>query len=253
MKKLIFLVISIPILAKETTYVSTEIKKSIISNINYFLPDFLRIDKEKSFINSSITYDSLTNSLDAHLSVRLKLPEIIIKKTKIESQNFKEKNLKIKIRPFLRVKKFKLKAFLGFFISYEEKNDISKGISNNFYYYPFDNFYSENISAVLSKNNNSFSLNFNTDKDIFPLITYNSGIYHLFINREKELLNSGFEIGGQTHQYPVIYWYKLFIKYRHIMFNTKRAFFDITPYLLYSKEYDFKLKPAISMSINYKF
>jgi len=253
MKKFIFFVIIPTFILAETTIV---VKKSIISGVNYFLPDFLRIDKEKSLIKTSLSYDTLSHDLNAHLSVRLRLPELIIKKTKsITTYNNKsqEKSLQIKLRPYLRLKSGKIKAFMGFHINYKDSQEIFKGVSNNFYYYPFENYWEESLSFLVSYKNNSTSLTFSTNSDDVPTISYTYGIYHIFISKKHELLNSGLEFSGETHQYPVIYSYKLFLKYRHTLFHTKRMFYDITPYLLYSKEYDFKLKPALNVSIYYEF
>jgi len=241
------------------------IKRSILSGVNYFLPEFLRIDKEKSFINTSITYDSLASKkLDYHISLRLKLPELIITKTKKSHTpktkttnkthyNTKIKEFKFKLRPYIRVRKSKLTAFLGAFATYEIKDYFNYSISNSFYYYPFDNNWSESISFSISKGKYSTSLSFSTDKTTYDTISYTYGVYRQIVNNSKMNINTGYEISGNTDSNPVCYSHKLFVKYRHTLFNSKRAFIDITPYLLYSKSYDYELKPALSASINYKF
>jgi len=258
MKRVIFIItiIFIPIVAKEITQVSKEIKRNIITNVNYFLPDFLRIDKEKSFITTGFSYDSLNNTIKPKVSVRLKLPEFVFTKVKLYSSDkniTKEKKLKIKIRPYIRVRKFQLKAFLGFIVTYKEIFYLLKGISNNFYYYPFDNYFTNTFKILFKQKKNSLLFEFNTDTDLFPRFSYKSGIYHLINVKENKITTYGLEAGGESEQYPVLYWYKLFYKYRHTLFNSKMAYFDITPYLYYSKEYNFTIKPAINISVTYKF
>jgi hypothetical protein len=266
MKKFILFVIIINLFAADVKKNSSHkiivgYKKSFIDKINYFIPEFLKISRETSFAHIKMCYDSLTQKTpSASIGINIKLPELYIKKIK---QKSKQENKKIiqsssvtfKIRPFIRLKSNKI-FFLQNIIEYEKKYlNNEYGIANKINFYPFDNYFEESINFAYFKHlkhTYGIKLNISTDKYDFPTKYYslNFSISNL---KQKNITSYGYTTGGETKKNPLIYYHKIYIDLRKSLFNKKYIFLDITPYILISKDYNYKIKPAVSSSVNIKF
>jgi hypothetical protein len=268
MKKFILFVIIVNLFAgsindtNSTHKIIVGYKKNFIDKINYFIPDFLKISTETSFVNIRIYEDTLTQKTpSASVGINIKLPEIFVKKIKTKNKNVNNAKKKeyssiiFKLRPFIRIKKHRIFFFQNI-IEYKKtylNNEF--GISNKINYYPFENYWEENINFAYFKHlKNIFgaNLNISTDKENFPTKYYSLN-FSVSNFKRKFISSYGYEIGGNTDNNPFIYYHKLFINFRKTLFNKKYIYLELMPYFLISKDYDFKLKPAVSSSINIKF
>jgi hypothetical protein len=268
MKKFILFVIIVNLFAgsvndiNSTHKIIVGYKKNFIDRINYFIPDFLKISSEKSFAHLKIYEDTLTQKKPAaSLGINIKLPEFYVKKItnkpkKINNkQTIESSSLIFKLRPFVRLKKSRI-FFLQNIIEYKKSylnNEF--GISNNINFYPFDNYYNESINFAYFKHlrhTYGINLNISTNQEDFPTKYYslNFSISNFF---KKSIRSLGYIIGGNTKDNPFIYYHKLYFNFRKALFNRKYIFLELTPYILFSKDYDYKIKAAISSSINVKF
>jgi hypothetical protein len=102
------------------------------------------------------------------------------------------------------------------------------------------------------KHTYGINLNISTNKDDFPIKYYslNFSVSNLF---QKFIRSFGYTLGGNTGDNPFIYYHKLYFNFRKALFNRKYIFLEVTPYILISKNYNYKIKPAIASSINIKF
>jgi uncharacterized protein YeeX (DUF496 family) len=234
-------------------------KTNFIDRINYFIPDFLKISTEKSFINIKLYEDTLIQKTpSASIGINIKLPEFFVKKTSKKSKNNKittTSTTTIKLRPMLRLRKKRI-FFLQNIIEYK-KNYLNNeyGVANTINYYPIEGYYEESINFAYFKHlkyTYGTNLNISTNKDDFPQKNYslNFSISNL---KKKYITSFGYTIGGSSTENPFIYYHKTYINFRKALFNKKYIFLDITPYILFSKDYHYKLKPAIYSSINIKF
>jgi hypothetical protein len=237
-------------------------KKDIIDTVNYFTPNFLQISKETSSVKLKIYFDTLKQkNVKYSLNAHLKLPEFFLtkKKTKpkkIKNQETVQTNIfNIKIRPIF---KFKPERFFFFqnIIEYKTlflNNKI--GVANKINYYPFDNYYEESITFayfITLKKTYSTSLNISTNKDVLPTKYYslNFSVSKL----QNQLIGSyGYTLGGSTDKNPFIYYHKIFLNIRKSLFHKKYLFVDIMPYILISKDYNFKIETALYSSLNVEF
>jgi hypothetical protein len=268
MKKFIFFIIIINLFANSvkdinsTDKIIVGYKKNFIDKINYFIPDFLKISTETSFVNIRVYEDTLTQKTpSASIGINIKLPEIFVKKIKTKNKNVNNTKKKeyssiiFKLRPFIRIKKHRIFFFQNI-IEYKKiyfNNEF--GISNKINYYPFESYWEENVNFAYFKHlKHTFGVNLNiyTDKEDFPTKYYslNFSLSHF---KTKIISSFGYEIGGSSSDNPFIYYHKLFINFRKTLFNKKYIYLELMPYVLISKDYNFKLKPAVSSSINIKF
>jgi len=249
MKRFIIFIIIINFAVASSSSVKNEeflisVKKDFISNINFFIPEYLRIDSEKTFFDTFLRYDTINSKLQSGVSVNIKLPSIIIRKPS-SSDKF---SLTYKIRPLLRLKKNGLKLFLSSILNYKKKYFK---LSQKTYLYTDGSWEGDfQISDTFFKHTYTFTIS--TDKTSFPNYTYTFGIYKP-LKASKKIFVTGYEFSGDKSENPFIYSHTLFVSYREKIFNSKRFFFEIKPYLLFSKEYRFKPKCAVNMNINYKF
>jgi hypothetical protein len=268
MKKLILFVIIINLFAgsvkniNSTHKIIVGYKKNFIDKINYFIPDFLKISTETSFVNLKIYEDTLTQKTpSASININIKLPELYVKTIKSKSQktnnkqNIENSSFTFKIKPFIRLKKDKI-FFLQNIIEYKKNySDNEFGISNKINFYPIDNYYEESINFAYFKHlkhTYGINLNLSTNKNDFPTKYYslNFSMSHLF---KKFIRSFGYTIGGDTSNNPTIYYHKIYFTFRHTLFNKKYIFMELTPYILFSKDYNYQIKAAVSSSINVKF
>jgi hypothetical protein len=271
MKKIIIFVIIINLFAsvKDINSSRTIIcyKKKFIDKVNYFIPNFLKISNETPFFNFNIYEDTLTQKIPSlSLKIHIKLPELYIKKTKLSSNNFNKKNNNVihnkkisylttttfKLRPILRIRKTRI-FFLQNIIEVKRKySNTEYGISNKINYY-FNSFREEINFAYIKHLKHTYSTNFNisTTKESLPTKYYSFNI-SISNFKEKFISSYGYTFGGDTDKNPIIYYHNIFINFRKAL-HKKYIFLEITPYILISKYYNFKIKPAISSSVNIKF
>jgi hypothetical protein len=261
MKKFILFVIIINLFAADVSSTKTIIgyKKYFIDKLSYFTPKFLKISTESSFLNFRIYHDTLTQKTPkASIGINIKLPEFFVKKisTKRKSNKITENStFTLKIRPMLRIRKKRI-FFLQNIIEYKKRIlNNEYGIANTINYYPIDGYYEESINFAYFKHlkhTYGSSLTISTNKDDFPTKYY--ALNFSISNFKKKFIPSyGYEIGGNSIDNPFIYYHKIYINYRKKLFNKKYIFLKITPYIIISKEYKWKIKPAIASSINVKF
>jgi hypothetical protein len=267
MKKIILFVIIVNLFAgsvndiNSTHKIIVGYKKNFIDRINYFIPDFLKISTESYFLNLTIYYDSLTKKTpSASIGINIKFPEIYIKKIKKQSKKINNKNIienavfNFKIRPFIKLKNriFFLQNIIEFKKIYLN-NEF--GVSNTINFYPFDNYYNESINFAYFKHlKHTYSVNLNISTNKKELSTkYYYLNFPISDLKENFISSYGYELGGDTKNNPFVYYHKIYINFRKTLFNKKYIFLDITPYILFSKDYDYKIKPSIYSSINVKF
>ena len=232
------------------------INSSVIDRITSIIPDYLKPVPEKYLFKASLNYDSLYDKKPKfNLSVNLKFPALIIlnKKTNLQKNPKKSSSTKsflIKIRPYFKIRNKKLDPYLSNTLSYKYKSKKLFSVSNRFNFYS-SSFWEEEIIFLIKKDF-TYRLSFSTDKDILYSYNYSFGIYKAQIFYKK-LINYGLTTGGNNQKDPFIYYYKLFLNYRHSLFGKRYIYGEISPYLLFSKEFDFYLKPAIYMGLTVKF
>jgi len=233
------------------------IKNWFIKNFNYFTPDFLNISPKDSVFKLKIFYNSQTNKLQANVNAKLILPSFEKKYTKIKLNSAKTKQFNFKITPMIRIYKSLLTPIIK--TSFTFKNDflIKELLFNEtLYYYFIHNEYKETTSLAFKKFLTFKNLMLKLSKTYYSTqknnLFYTFGLY-FYTQAQKYITTYGFEISGERKKLPFIYSYKLFTTYRHILFNKKFTYIDITPYLQASKDWKYKIKPFINISFNVNF
>jgi hypothetical protein len=238
-------------------------KKNFIDKVNYFTPDFLQISKETSSVKLKIYYDSLTQKNPTYsIHVHIKLPEFFLKKTtnKIKTKN----NIKInktitfqfKLRPILKLVKNKFFFFQNIMELDKTYLNNKFSIANKINYYPFyKQFFTESLTFAYYKylkRTYGITLNFSTNQNTLPDLSY--AMTAFIANFKNKLIGSmGYTIGGSTNNNPIIYYHKIFMDLRKALFNKKYIYLDVTPYILVSRDYHYKIEPAIYTSLNIQF
>jgi len=282
MKKLVFFIIvslfayssnTIVLSKKEketnttTIETTTLIKKWLVDKYNAITPDFLNIQPKDRMIDFQVSYDAKTSKLKEKLNVRVLFPAFV-KITKKIRNNKKENNstknnflfqteYKFKILPLIRIYKQKLTPILK--TSLDLKNEyLLKAINLNetFYFYFIFNEYKEITTITLKRFLYINNLMFKASKTY--LSTQKNNLFYLFgtyyySDFIKYIKTYGFEMSGERKKLPFIYSYKLFFTYRHILFGKRYIFADITPYIQASKEWNYKVKPFLTLSFNIRF
>jgi hypothetical protein len=275
MKKILFLILtSILLFAsnvvkdKNETYGVEYFKKYIIGKFNYIMPSFLQVQPMDNFFSFSAGYDTLNKKFTQSLSINVYIPRLQKKVTKTKIKKRKKRIIKTEIKfkflPLLRLYHRIPTVVFKTSLTYSKKNEnsfkvISKkfSINESVYIYPFFKFLTESTTIqfhrFLSINNLVYSITRSYNTQDKGNMGYSTGVYFYNGIISKFIRTYGFTMGGSTHNKPVIYYYKLFFNYRHILFNKKYYFITLTPYLLFSKDYDYNPKAAISASFNIKF
>jgi len=141
------------------------------------------------------------------------------------------------------------------------RNDIDiKGERNALFYnwhiysgwYPFNRQWEGGTSLTFhdrnfTQLNSGLSLQYETDTSEVE--------YRLFLYRQfdrKYLKKVGGYIASYPNRHPLFYTYKLYITFQRSFFHN-RLTFTLTPYLLYSKEYNFTPKPELAISCKFLF
>jgi hypothetical protein len=269
MKKIILLILTSILFASNTVVLKKRqketnnsvikeeliLRKWLINKINSVLPDYLQAEPKENMINFSLKYDTRKKKLTSNLNLRLIFPSLEGKYQK--STETKTKTIKLKLIPILLMHRQKpcptLKASFTF-----QNRALLKNLTFNetLYYYTVFTEYKEISTVTLDKfiaiDNLTFKISkiyLSTDK---TNLYYYAGLYY-YTDFFKFVRIYGYEMGGERKKLPFIYWQKLFFTYRKILFNKRYIFFDFTPYLYYSKEYDYKPKFFVSTSLNLKF
>ena len=237
----------------------TIIKNWLINKLNAFTPDFLNVSPEDSLFKFKIFYDTRTNKMKSSLDAKVILPalEKSISKINVSKKNVKTKIYTFKIIPLLMIYKSILTPTLKTTMSLKNDYIIKYSqIAETIYYYFIHNEYKETTTYAINKILNMDNIKFKISKTYRSTdkhnITYMSGIYY-YTKENKFIRTYGFEISGQRKKLPVIYMYKLFFDYRHTILDKKFAFLDFMPYLYFSKDYHYTIKPALNISLNIKF
>jgi len=230
------------------------LKNWLINSLNNLTPEFLNISPRDSLIKFKIGYDSQTNKIKTSLNAKLILPSFEKSSTKIKLNTGQTKTYKLKITPIIKMHKSKITPVLKNSFTY--KNDyLIKEVSFNetLYYYFIFNEYKEITTLSFNKFLTLKNLMFKISKTYYS--TQKSDMFYLFglyfyTQQKKYITTYGFEMSGERKKLPFIYSYKIFTTYRHLIFNNKFAYIDITPYLQSSKDWKYRIKPFISISFN---
>ena len=230
------------------------LKNWLINNLNNLTPDFLNVSPRDSLIKLKVGYDSQTNKIKTGLNLRLILPSFEKSTTKIKLNTGNTKTYKLKITPIVRMYKSKITPILKNSFTYKNDYLIKEMTFNEtIYYYFIFNEYKEittlSFAKFLALNNLMFKISKTYDSTQKSNLFYVFGLY-FYTEQKKYITTYGFEMSGERKKLPFIYSYKLFTTYRHLIFNNKFAYIDITPYLQASKEWQYKIKPFISISFN---
>ena len=232
-------------------------KNWLIKNINEITPDFLNVSPRDSLIKLKVGYDTQTDKITSSLNARLILPSYEKSSTKVKLNTGTTKSYKLRITPIIRMYKSRITPVLK--NSFTFKNDflIKEMIFNEtVYFYFFHNEYKEITSLSFKKFLTMKNLMLKLSKTYYS--TQKSNLFYLFgiyfyTQQKKFITTYGFETSGERKKLPFIYSYRLFTTYRHIIFDNKFAFIDITPYLQSSKDWQYKIKPFLSVSFNVRF
>jgi len=230
-----------------------EIKRDFISKINYFIPEYININPEKSFFNFKLKYDSVEKKAAASLSLHLRLPSLKLETERKKNSKAKEPSfsLEYKIRPYVRMKKSGVKIFIRNSLIVKSDSFFNKTFLVRFDRY-LDGYWNAEAGLSVNKNDYVFTINLRTNKEEKNNIFYSAGFYKEYLNSDR-LVIPGYETQGDRQSKPFFHTHRVFITYRHTLFHSKRVYYEIKPYLLLSKNYGFKLKAEIETSFNYKF
>jgi len=232
-------------------------KNWIIKNFNTLTPDFLNISPQDSIFKLKISYDSQIHKIKTNLKAKLILPSYEKKYTKIKLATGNTKQINFKITPLIRIYKALLTPIIKSSFTYKNDFLIKEMVFNEtFYYYFIFNEYKEITSLAFKRFLTFKNLMFKISKTYYSTqksnLFYTFGLYFYTYN-EKHITTYGFELSGERKKLPFIYSYKLFLTYRHILFNRKFVYIDITPYLQASKDWEYTIKPFFNISFNINF
>jgi hypothetical protein len=273
MKKIILVILSTILFASNTivlkkkeketnnTAIKEEVllRKWIIDRLNAIMPEYLQAEPSESMFFVSFGYDFHSKKLFSKLNTKLVFPalESEYSKSTFTKTNIKTKIIKFKLLPILHIYKqlpcLTLKGSITL-----QSNSLLKNIVLNetIYYYTTYTEYKEITTLTYKKfieiNNLSFKASKTYKSTDKANINYLFGLYY-YTDFYKFIRIYGFETGGERKKDPFICYYKLFFTYRHILFNKRYIFLELTPYILVSKEFNFSPKIFASASFNVKF
>ncbi|WP_456479558.1 hypothetical protein [Nautilia sp.] len=270
MKKLIILILSTILFAsnivvlkkkeKETnsTIIKEEmfIKNIVINSINSIVPDVLEVTPKEHFLKIKIDYDLKARALKARVNLRVILPSLEKQLTIIKNGNnptrFRQRNISLKLTPLLRIynglpeilihNTATVTNILNTEINFGETVDV----------YTVNREIHENTAFTVKKDSLLFKINKSFSSTEPGNMHYYYGTY-LYNDYIKFIRIYGFEMGGETDLKPVLYYYKLFFTYRHVLFNKRYMFLEFSPYILFSKEHEYRFKTFANISINFRF
>lgn len=224
---------------------------SIERNKNSIIPYYLKLGQNETLLSISNNYDTLTHkdSMSANLHLYIKL---FSKKKTIK---------KIKNKKHLYIRAYQFKSSLGIRLihkkpSLELKSSYKLTYKNIILYEQITPaipiFYKEKTIFQYKYNNKIFFI----DKSFTYKksgMDYSFGINTYGIYLPKFVRSVTFSLNGNTSIKPFIYSYNISTSYRFSIMNKKDLYLNINPYILISKKYHFKIKPAAKFSINYNF
>ncbi len=272
MKKFFALIFLVSLLSAKTIILNQKIKETnntiiqeeakifknwIIKNYNALMPNFLNVSPQESLIKFSLSYDTQQKKLQSNLNARLILPSFERQITKIKLNNATTKTFSIKLTPIVRIYKSLLTPIIKNSLTF--KNDLlikSFTFNETIYFYFIFNEYKEISTVAIKRFMTMNNVMLKISKTYYS--TQKSNLYYLFglyyyTQNIKKITTYGVELTGDRKHLPFIYSYKVFITYRHLIFGNKFTYFDITPYLQSSKEWQYGIKPFLSVSFNVRF
>jgi len=240
MKKIIFFIILSEVL----------FSLNIERNKNSIIPYYLRLGSNETLITLKASFNTLTHkvSQSAHLHLYIKL----------FSKNIKKSNSNTKTKKSLY--SYQYKTRLGIKTrnktpSLELKNSLKFNFKNFTFYEELTPalpiYYKESTTLEYNKNNKVFFINKSFHYKTKGM-DYSLGVnfYKLY---PKIIRTINITLNGNTSTNPFIYSYNLSTSYKFTIFNKKYLYLEITPYILFSKQYNFHIKPAANFSLNYDF
>ncbi|NPA88007.1 hypothetical protein [Caminibacter pacificus] len=233
------------------------IRKWLIDKYNAIVPSFLEGEPKENMLNFTVGYDTKNNKPYSKLKINILLPQIERKFSKQSLKTAKTSTIKVKLLPILQIYKRVPTLTIKWSLTYKQDSLTNQfKFNESIYYYTTFTEYKEittiSVQKFIAIENLLFLIQksyYSTDK---TNMYYKTGIYY-YTDFYKFIRTYGYEMGGEREKLPFIYWYKLFFTYRHILFDRRYLFMEFTPYLYYSKEYDFHPKLFLNVSFNVKF
>jgi len=242
-----------------TTIIQEEtfIRKWLIDKYNAIVPQFLEGEPKENMLKFSVGYDTKDKKIYSRLRVRILLPELEKKYSKQSINRLKTKTIKLKLLPIIQIHKGLPDITVKFSFSYKKESIANEfQFNESIYLYAFHTEYKEITTATVTKFVSINNLMFKIQKTYHSIdknnIKYKAGLYY-YTDLYDFVRSYGFESGGEKIAKPFFYWHKLFFTYRHILFNRRYLYLEFTPYLYYSKEFNYRLKFFINTSLNVKF
>ncbi len=242
MKKIIFFIILSEVLFSLTLMVER--------NKNSIIPYNLRLGSNETLLNFSASYDTLTHKSDISANLHLYIKLYSKEKTENIKNKNKTKTLFYQYKSGLGIKTINKKLSLEFKNSFKLK--YKKFILYEEFRPAIPFFFHESTTLEYKYNDKMFFLNKSFTYKTAGM-NYSLGInfYKLFLPKFVRTIT--FSLNGNTSTPPLIYYYKISTSYRFSLMHKKYFFLNINPYILISKTYNFKIKPAIKFSLNYDF
>jgi len=244
MKKIFFFIILSELLLSLTI--------SVERNKNSIIPYYLRLGSNETLITFKTSFNTLTHSksVSAHLHLYLKL-------FSKETNSITNSNTKNKKNTF----SYQYKTSLGLTSrdkkpSLQLKNSLKLNVKNFTLYEEITPaipaFYKESTTLQFKHKNKIF---FITKSFIYKTkgMNYSFGIdfYKILLPKFVKIIT--FSINGNTSIKPLFYSYTVSTSYRFSLMHKKYFYLNLNPYILISKDYNFKIKPAVKFSLNYDF
>lgn len=223
---------------------------SIERNRNSIIPYYLRLGSNETLLSLSAGYDTLTHKTSLSTNLHLYLKLYSKKKIKKIKNKNKTKSFTYQYKTRLGIKTRNKKPSL------ELKNSF-KFIYKKFTFYEeitpaVPVYYQEKTVLEYKLKNRLFFINKSFKYKTAGMdYAFGTEFYRLFL--PKFIRNITLSLNGNTSKKPFIYSYNLSTSYRFSIMHKKYFYININPYLLASKDYHYKLKPAASISINYDF
>ena len=230
-------------------------RKWLIDKINAVLPSYLQAEPKENMFKFSIKYDTDTKTFSSNLNIKVFFPSIEGKKS--SSTTKKTRIYKFKLLPILQLYKKLPTITLKASFTYNSLTFLRDFYFNEtIYYYTTFTEYKEISTITLKRFINISNLEFQASKTYNSTqknnIFYSFGVYYSS-DLYKFIRIYGYTFGGDRKHDPFIYYHKLFFTYRHILFNKRYIYLDITPYILSSKEHHYSPRFNLTTSLNVKF
>lgn len=242
-----------------TTIIQEEIfiRKWLIDKYNAIVPQFLEGEPKENMLKFSLGYDTKDKEVYSRLKIKILLPQFERKFSKQSLKTAKSRTIKVKLLPILQLHRGVPNLTIKWSFTYQKESVANEfQFNESVYYYTTFTEYKEITTLSLRKFVSIDNLMFKIQKSYYSWdktnMYYSAGVYY-YTDWYEFVRSYGYEMGGEREKLPFIYWYKLFFTYRHILFDRRYIFLEFTPYLYYSKEYDFHPKLFFNTSFNVKF